>query len=111
MGKWWKNKEIVNKLQLTTVQVNKIEQIFNLHKAKLSETKKSIIQKQNELNQKLKDPNADKQEIAQLADQTDLLKIQLGKIHRNMRLEIREVLSPDQRTLLYDEWSNRKHKK
>ncbi|NIS09657.1 MAG: periplasmic heavy metal sensor [Candidatus Dadabacteria bacterium] len=111
MGKWWKNKEIVTKLQLTSSQVDNIEKVFDLHKAKLNETKQNIIQKERELNKKYKDPKANKQEIDELADQVDLLKLQLRKIHRNMQLEIREVLSPDQRKMLYDEWSNRKHKK
>ena len=110
MGKWWKNKKIADKLELTTAQVNTIEQIFNLHKTKLNETKQSIIQKQNELNRKLKDSKTNKNEITQLADQVDLLNLQLRKINRNMRLEIREVLTPEQREMLYDEWSNRKHR-
>jgi len=41
----------------------------------------------------------------------DLLKLQLRKKHRNMQLEIREVLNPEQRKILYNIWSNRQHKK
>jgi len=111
MGKWWKNTEIVNKLQLTSQQVNNIEQVFSLHKGKLSEKKKSLIIKEKELNQKLKDSEANSNEINELAEDVDLLKIELRKIHRNMRLEIREVLTPDQRKILYDIWSNKSYKK
>ncbi len=110
-GKWWKNADVVRNLQLSSAQVTEIEQIFNLHKTKLHETKQYIIQKQKELNQKLRDPQSDKQEISNLAEQVDVLKLQLGKIHRNMRLEIREVLTPDQRMKLHEMWSGRKHKK
>ncbi len=109
--KWWKNSDVVSNLQLSPAQVSTIEQIFNLHKTKLHETKQFIIQKQKELNQKLKDPQSDKQEISNLAEQVDVLKLQLGKIHRNMQLEIREVLTPDQRKKLHEMWSGRKHKK
>ncbi len=111
MGKWWKNKEIVNKLQLTSGQVQSIEQIFNLHKGKLNEKKKVLLIKEKELNQKLKDPEANRAEINELAEQVDLLKLQLRKKHRNMQLEIRELLNPEQRKILYNIWSNRKHKK
>lgn len=111
MGKWWKNKEIVNKLQLTSQQVQSIEQIFNLHKGKLGEKKRSLLIKDKELNQKLKDPEADRGEINELAEEVDLLKLQLRKIHRIMQLEIREVLTPEQRKILYNIWSNKKYKK
>ncbi len=111
MGKWWKNTEIVNKLQLTSQQVQSIEQIFNLHKGKLGEKKRSLLIKDKELNQKLKDPEADRGEINELAEEVDLLKLQLGKIHRIMQLEIREVLTPEQRKILYNIWSNKKYKK
>ena len=50
MGKWWKNTEIVNKLQLTSQQVQSIEQIFNLHKGKLGEKKRSLLIKDKEFN-------------------------------------------------------------
>ncbi len=111
MGKWWKNTEIVNKLQLTSQQVQSIEQIFNLHKGKLGEKKRSLLIKDKELNQKLKDPEADRGEINELAEEVDLLKLQLRKIHRIMQLEIREVLTPEQRKILYNIWSNKKYKK
>ncbi len=111
MGKWWKNKEIVNKLQLTSAQVQSIEQIFILHKGKLNEKKRSLLIKDKELNQKLKDPEADRGEINELAEEVDLLKLQLRKIHRIMQLEIREVLTPEQRKILYNIWSNKKYKK
>jgi len=111
MGKWWKNKEIVNKLQLTSGQVQSIEQIFNLHKGKLNEKKRSLLIKEKELNQKLKDPEANRADINELAEEVDLLKLQLRKKHRNMQLEIRELLTPEQRKILYNIWSNRKHKK
>jgi len=111
MGKWWKNTEIVNKLQLTSQQVQSIEQIFNLHKGKLGEKKRSLLIKDKELNQKLKDPEADRGEINELAEEVDLLKLQLRKILRIMQLEIREVLTPEQRKILYNIWSNKKYKK
>lgn len=111
MGKWWKNKAIVNKLQLTSGQVQSIEQIFNLHKGKLNEKKRSLLIKEKELNQKLKDPEANRADINELAEEVDLLKLQLRKKHRNMQLEIRELLTPEQRKILYNIWSNRKHKK
>ncbi len=111
MGKWWKNTEIVNKLQLTSQQVQSIEQIFNLHKGKLGEKKRSLLIKDKELNQKLKDPEADRGEINELAEEVDLLKLQLRKKHRIMQLEIREVLTPEQRKILYNIWSNKKYKK
>ncbi len=111
MGKWWKNKEIVNKLQLTSGQVQSIEQIFNLHKGKLNEKKRSLLIKEKELNQKIKDPEANRADINELAEEVDLLKLQLRKKHRNMQLEIRELLTPEQRKILYNIWSNRKHKK
>ena len=111
MGKWWKNTEIVNKLQLTSQQVQSIEQIFILHKGKLGEKKRSLLIKDKELNQKLKDPEADRGEINELAEEVDLLKLQLRKIHRIMQLEIREVLTPEQRKILYNIWSNKKYKK
>jgi Spy/CpxP family protein refolding chaperone len=35
MGKWWKNPEIVSKLQLTDAQVKQLNQVFYDHKLKL----------------------------------------------------------------------------
>ena len=111
MGKWWKNQEIVNKLQLSSQQVDSIEKIFNQHKDKLHETKKELLIKEKELNQKLNNSEANRDEISKLAEELDTLKLELRKNYRSMQLEIREVLNPEQREILQSLWSSRKHKK
>lgn len=110
-GKWWKNKEIVDKMQLTSQQVEQIEQIFEKHREKLDKNRKLLIEKEKQLNEKLKDAKSNRAEINKLADEMDILKLVLKKNYRIMQLEIREILNTEQRNILYTIWSERRHGK
>lgn len=110
-GKWWKDKEIANKMHLTSQQVEQIEQIFEKHKEKLDKNRELLLEKEKQLNEKLKDAESNRAEINKLADEMDILKLVLKKNYRIMQLEIREILNPEQRNILYTIWSERRHGK
>ncbi len=110
-GKWWKHQEVVSELGLTTEQVEKIETIFNTKKEKMNKYRERFIKKKEKLHKMMEDPNAKRKDIDEVAEDVDKLKSKLQKSHREMRLEIREILTPEQRKILHDLWSKRRQYK
>lgn len=110
-GKWWKHPQIASELGLTEEQISTIESIFDKKKVKMSETKDKLLEKRRKLQEKISDPNAKRKNIDKQAEEVDKLILKLDKIKREMILEIREVLTPDQRTKLQEIWKNRSNYK
>jgi periplasmic protein CpxP/Spy len=106
-GKWWKHPQIVSQIGLTAEQVSAIESIFDTKKIKMSEYKDKLLEKRKKLQEKISDPNAKRKDIDKQAEEVDKLILKLDKINREMILEIREVLTPEQRIKLQEIWKNR----
>ena len=106
-GKWWKHPQIASELGLTEEQISTIETIFDKKKVKMTELKDKLLEKRTQLQEKIADPNAKRKDIDNQAEEVDKLILKLDKIKREMILEIREVLTPDQRAKLQEIWKNR----
>ena len=96
MGQWWKNPEIVSKLQLTDSQVAQLNQVFFDHKMRLidygAEMEKQDLKLQTLLDE-------DQPNEGQVSGQVDQVLAARGKLEREftmMSLNLRKVLSVDQ---------------
>lgn len=96
MGKWWKNSDIVKKLELDNGQLSQLDQIFVEHKLKLIDYG-AEMEKQDLKLQTLLD--ADTPNEGQVGAQVDQVLAARGKLEREftmMNLDLRKVLSIDQ---------------
>jgi Spy/CpxP family protein refolding chaperone len=96
MGQWWKNPEIVSKLQLTDAQVTQLNQVFFDHKMRLIDYG-ADMEKQDLKLQTLLD--ADQPNESQVSAQVDQVLASRGKLEREftmMSLNLRKVLSLEQ---------------
>src|SRR5215469_12639731 len=96
MGQWWKNPEIVSKLQLTDAQVAQLNQVFFDHKMRLIDYG-AEMEKQDLKLQTLLD--ADQPNESQVSSQVDQVLAARGKLEREftmMSLNLRKVLSLEQ---------------
>ncbi len=106
-GKWWKNKKIVEKLELNNDQVNQIEGIFSSKKGKIRGLDSDLKKKERELNDAIKNPNSSKEDVLRLSNEVEEIRGSMRRVKVDMLLQIREVLKPEQRIKLQEIWSNR----
>jgi len=95
-GAWWKNSEIVKKLELSEAQVSQIEQTFLEHRLRLVDLRADLERQELKLQPLL---DADRPEEATVASQIDLVTAARGKLEKEnamMLLAIRRVLSVEQ---------------
>jgi Spy/CpxP family protein refolding chaperone len=100
LGKWWKNSEIVQELQLTEVQITQIEKTFLEHRLKLIDLRYEV-ERQETLLQPLIE--ADRPDEAKVGAQIDLVLAARGRLEKEnamMMLAIRRVLSVEQWKML-----------
>jgi Spy/CpxP family protein refolding chaperone len=100
--KWWKNPKIVEELNLSQNQVDRIENIFSLHRVKIINLDNELKSKEAKLRDRIRDPNSDREEILRLADEVEQIKGELRKVEVDMLLQIRDVLTPGQRAKLHE---------
>ena len=96
MGQWWKNPEVVSKLQLTDAQVAQLNQVFFDHKMRLIDYG-ADMEKQDLKLQSLLD--ADQPNESQVGAQVDQVLTARGKLEREftmLSLNLRKVLSLEQ---------------
>jgi len=96
LGAWWKNSEIVSKLQLSDEQVNKISHTYLDHKLKLIDLQ-ADLEKQELRLQPLMD--VDQPDESKVGAQIDLITAARGKLEKEnamMMLDIRRWLSIEQ---------------
>ena len=97
---WWRNKQVVEELNLTPDQVNKIDRIFNSNKGEIKEFHRELNKKENELRKLIQTPGSTRNEVLELTDEINAIKSEGQKLKVHMLWEIREVLNPDQRIKL-----------
>jgi Spy/CpxP family protein refolding chaperone len=100
LGAWWKNSEVVSKLQLSDEQVKKISQTFLDHKLKLIDLQ-ADLEKQELRLQPLMD--VDQPDESTVSAQIDLIAAARGRVEKEnamMMLDIRRRLSIEQRKKL-----------
>ena len=96
MGKWWKNSDVAQKLQLTDAQITQLDQIFYSHRLKLIDYGAAMEKEDLKLQNLL---DADVPNEGQVSSQVDQVLAARGKLEREftmMNLDLRKVLSPDQ---------------
>lgn len=96
MGKWWKNSDIAQKLQLNSGQVSQLDEIYYQHRLKLIDYE-ADMEKQDMKLQNLLD--ADVPNEGQINSQVDQVLGARGRLEREftmMNLDLRKVLSLDQ---------------
>ena len=96
LGAWWKNSEIVSKLQLSDEQVKKISQTFLDHKLKLIDLQADLEKQELRLQPLL---DIDQPDEGKVGAQIDLITTARGKLEKQnamMMLDIRRGLSVEQ---------------
>ena len=97
---WWRNGQIVEELQLSQKQVNDIETIFQGYKGEIKSFNKELNKKENKLRKLIQDSDSTREDVLKMTDEINSLKADGQKIKVNMFWEIREVLTPKQRSQL-----------
>jgi hypothetical protein len=95
-GAWWKNSEIVSKLQLSDEQVKKISQTYLDHKLKLVDLRADLEKQELRLQPLL---DVDQPDEGKVSAQIDLITSARGKLEKEnalMMLAIRRWLSVEQ---------------
>jgi Spy/CpxP family protein refolding chaperone len=96
LGAWWKNSEIVSKLQLSEEQVKKISQTFLDHKLKLIDLQADLEKQELRLQPLL---DVDQPDEGKVGAQIDLITSARGRLEKEnalMMLAIRRCLSTEQ---------------
>ncbi|TMA89916.1 MAG: periplasmic heavy metal sensor [Deltaproteobacteria bacterium] len=99
-GKFWKKSDVRKELHLTDDEVRNFDRIFARDQNKLKDLKADVEKRREDLDAMLV---ADKVDDKQVLDQVDVLeqaRARLGKARAMMVLEMRSVLTPEQRTKL-----------
>lgn len=95
-GAWWKNSEIVSKLQLSDEQVRKISQTFLDHKLKLIDLQAALDKEELRLQPLLDVDQPDQNRVGTQIDAITSARGRLEKENAMMMLDIRRWLSVEQ---------------
>ncbi len=99
---WWNNTEVLEQLKLSDQQKTKIDGIASSHKETLENLRAQIKTAHEKLNESVKNPKSTKDQILAEFDQLEKTRGELRKVEFEMSLEMRDVLSPEQKTTLSD---------
>lgn len=99
-GKWWKHPNIAKELELTNDQVNQIEAIFSSYRPQMIELDSKLKEKEGKLRDTRRNPNSTREEISKLNDEVEGIRGNMRRVRVDMFLQIRDVLTPQQRTKL-----------
>ena len=101
-GKWWKNPRAVRLLRLTDAQVDQIERIFLRVRPQLIDLRADLEKKRLVQNSLMESADVKTDEAARAIDETEKARSRLEKARALMFLEIREVLTPEQRARMME---------
>ncbi len=101
-GKWWKNPRAVRLLRLTDAQVDQIERIFLRVRPQLIDLRADLEKKRLVQNSLMEKPAVKTEDAAKSIDDTEMARSRLEKARAMMFLEIRQVLTPEQRAALVE---------
>jgi TonB family protein len=102
LGKWWKNSEIVKRLQLTETQIGQIEQSFLSHQRKLADANEQLKQQEAQLKMLMESDRVDDAKVQAQVDSVAAARATLEKMNASMMLSIRKALSKEQWKRLED---------
>jgi TonB family protein len=96
LGKWWKNSEIVKKLQITEAQVKQIEQVFLDHRLKLVDLRAELERRELQMKPLLEVDRPDESKVVAQTQRIAEARGELEKANTLMMLAIRRILSVEQ---------------
>ena len=96
-GKWWKNTRVVRELDLSDAQVDRIEAIFLRVRPALIDLRADLEKKRLLQESAMDRPTVDSAEAERQIDEVEQARSKLEKARAMMFLEIRQVLTPEQR--------------
>lgn len=96
-GKWWKNTRVARELDLSEAQVDRIEAIFLRVRPALIDLRADLEKKRLLQESAMDRPTVDSAEAERRIDEVEQARSKLEKARAMMFLEIRQVLTPDQR--------------
>jgi len=96
LGAWWKNSEIVSKLQLSDEQVRKISQTYLDHKLKLIDLQADLEKQELRLQPLMDIDQPDESKVGVQIDSITAARGKLEKENAMMMLDIRRWLSVEQ---------------
>ena len=96
MGKWWTNSTLVQKLGLNDAQVQKIEKIFQDHRAPLIDLRAAVAKQEAALEPLVEAEHPNEAQVTAQIDRIAQARANLEKSSAQMLLAIRQVLTVDQ---------------
>lgn len=99
---WWNNAEVLEQLDLTGQQKSKIDEIASSNEETMTNLHAQLRASYREFKESMRNPNSTKDEILSKYDQVEKSHKELSRFKIETTLAIREVLSPEQITKLFD---------
>jgi len=96
MGKWWTNSALVQKLGLNEAQVQKIEKIFQDHRAQLIDLRANVEKAEVVMQPLVEAEHPNEAQVTAQIDKIAQARANLEKSNAQMLLAIRQVLTVDQ---------------
>jgi Spy/CpxP family protein refolding chaperone len=97
---WWKNTDIISKLQLTNDQINGLNQIYTSNQGQISNLYSQLKTAGSTLRSTMGDPNSTMNQISSASNAVLQIKQQIEQSKMNMRLALIGVLNSQQRSEL-----------
>ena len=99
-AKFWRRDKIRHQLRLTDDEIDKLEDILDRNRQRLEDMKADVKKKRTTLDALLTDDRTDEATILGQVDLIEHARAKLGKARVTMLLEMRGVLTPEQRRQL-----------
>jgi TonB family protein len=96
LGKWWKNSEIVEELQLNEAQVGRIEESFMEYRPALARANSELKELQAELKALMDSDHPDESAVVRQTELVAAARAELEKTYSLMMFSIRKHLSQEQ---------------
>ena len=94
-GKWWLNKTLTEKMQLSDSERNTLEEKYMESRRKMIDLKSKMEKQQLELDILLNQADADKAQIIAQFDRLENARSELSKERFRLLIEIRDILGPE----------------
>ncbi len=98
--KWWQDDKVKPELGLTSDQSNRIEEIFQSMRPKLTADKDELDRLEKHLSAMVADDAVSEADVAKQVDLVETSRAELAKARTMMFFRMHRILSPDQRTKL-----------
>lgn len=96
LGKWWKQPRVVEALQLTADQQEKLETVFSKNRKSFVDLRADVDRRSIDLDELLAKKDSDPKKVAAASDALEQAKARLGKARTMMVFEMKTVLTEEQ---------------